>query len=60
MYFSTNIERTMVANLANEPDTYFYYTQLSLEGNSSILEKFCLLFISKLKCLETLVVVVVF
>lgn len=30
--FSTNIERTMVANLANNLDTYFYFGQISLEG----------------------------
>lgn len=30
--FSTNIERTMLVNLAANSDTYFYFTQISLEG----------------------------
>jgi hypothetical protein len=30
--FSTNIERTMIVNLASNSDTYFYFTQISLEG----------------------------
>ena len=30
--FSSNIERMMVANLAINSDTYFYFGQMSLEG----------------------------
>ena len=32
LLFSTNIERTMVANLSYNSETYYYYTQISLEG----------------------------
>ena len=32
LLFSTNIERLMTSNLASNADTYYYYTQISLEG----------------------------
>lgn len=35
--FSSNIERSMLANLATNSDTYFYYGQISLEGQLKFL-----------------------
>jgi hypothetical protein len=34
---SSNIERTMVANLATSLDTYFHFGQISLEGHLKFL-----------------------
>jgi hypothetical protein len=37
LFFTTNIERSMIANLSSNSDTYFYYTQISLEGHLKFL-----------------------
>ena len=37
LLFSTNIERHMIANLSSQSDTYFDYTQVSLEGHLKFL-----------------------
>jgi len=37
LLFSTNIERNMIANLSSNSDSYFYYTQISLEGHLKFL-----------------------
>lgn len=37
LLFATNLERNMINNLPNETNSYFYYTQLSLEGILKIL-----------------------